>query len=603
MYASLDPSWQAGLAMGFTLHVQWGPSLVFTFGPYGFTDYIIDFYHLTAFIAVVFGLAVTWGLAALIISALRNSWGLLGAGVAAWAAIAIASSVTGYSAIAIASGVTGYSDLAAGTALALALASLRTEQAKHRLVLLSLLAALAGFQLLAKFNDGLVILGLVIVSVAFASNKRLLASLVAGVPLVGVALVAWLAAGQSLTNLASYVRGSLSVAAGYSSAMGSPGTLRKEVAAVLVAGLLAGIFALALRRRPHREQAATVIMLAGWGWAILKEGFVRADGDHVSTFFGLVVVALCLVRLKRSLVTFQAGAMVLAALVACLAAGGLPRQLHSPVASASAFANELGATVLPGHFAQAQASARSEFLSTGGALRPATLALLEGHSIAVEPTEDSVVYTYPQLHWDPEPVLQGYSAYTTYLDHLDAAFLASSRAPQRILYQAGWVIEDRDPYFDPPAALESMYCHYIQIAAPGSSQVLARVPDRCGRAVLIGRTTAHFGQAVTVPQVPGKMVLATFSLTTPLKAKIISLFLRSPRVEVHVWTTSRRSATYRFIPGTAQDVHVLSAPASLGYSPLFTPASVHRIDLSGDGWQAGGGEVGVTFYALSVARS
>jgi len=266
-------------------------------------------------------------------------------------------------------------------------------------------------------------------------------------------------------------------------------------------------------------------------------------------------------------------------------------------------ANELAATLLSGHFAQAQASARHEFLSTGGALPTATLSFLEGHSVAVEPTEDSVVYTYPQLRWDPEPVLQAYSAYTSYLDHLDAAFLASSSAPQRILYQAGWTIDDRDPYFDPPSTLESMYCHYVQIAGLGFSQVLARVPDRCGPAVPIGRAAVHFGQAITVPRAPGEMVLATFSLTMHLKEKVISLLLRSPPVEVLIWNTSPQPATYRFIPDTAADDHVLSAPASLGYSPLFTPASVHRIELSGDGWQGVAGKVSVTFYARKLARS
>ena len=127
----------------------------------------------------------------------------------------------------------------------------------------------------------------------------------------------------------------------------------------------------------------------------------------------------------------------------------MPRQLHSPIASASALANELVATLLPGDFAPAQAFARHEFLSTGDALRTATLTLLEGHSVAVEPAEDSVVYAYPQLRWDPEPVLQAYTAYTTYLDHLDAAFLASSHAPQRILYQTGWVIDNASPTSTP----------------------------------------------------------------------------------------------------------------------------------------------------------
>ena len=129
------------------------------------------------------------------------------------------------------------------------------------------------------------------------------------------------------------------------------------------------------------------------------------------------------------------------------------------------------------------------------------------------------------------------------------------------------------------------------------------MPDRCGPAVPIGHATVHFGQAITVPRAPGKMVLATFTLTMPLKAKVTGLILRSPQVEVDVWSTSPYPATYRFIPGTAPDDHVLSAPASLGYSPLFTPPSVHRIELSGDGWQGVEGRVSVTFYARKLARS
>jgi hypothetical protein len=586
--AALDPAWQAALAMGFTLHIQWGPSLIFTYGPYGSADYLVNFYDLTSFIALTFGLIVTWGLAALIVIALRKSWGLVGGGVAAWGAVAIASNMIWYSGV------------APDTALALALTSLWTDQVQHRLVLLSLLGALAGFDLLVKFNDGLVGLGLIIVSVAFVKCHRARSALAAGVPLVAVALLAWIGADQSVTNLASYVRGSLSVAAGYGQAMGHAGSASGAALAVLMEILLAGIVAVSLRGRARRQQIATLVILAGWDWALLKEGFVRADIDHNGAFFGLLLVAFCLVRLKRSLLPLHIGAVALAALVACHEAGAVPRQLHNPVASASALANELATTMLPGRFAEAQVSARREFLSTGGALGTATLALLEGHSVAVEPTEDSVVYTYPQLRWDPEPVVQAYSAYTTHLDDLDAAFLASSRAPQRILYQAGWTIDDRDPYFDPPATLESMYCHYVQLAARGPSQVLARVPDRCARAVPIGRAIVHFDQAITVPQAPGQMVLATFSFTTPLKDKVGSLLMRSPAVEVRIWTTGRQPATYRFVPGTAADEHVLSTPTALGYSFPFTPTSVRRIELAGDGWQGETGKVRVTFYARKL---
>ena len=60
-------------------------------------------------------------------------------------------------------------------------------------------------------------------------------------------------------------------------------------------------------------------------------------------------------------------------------------------------------------------------------------------------SEDSLSIAYPELHWDPVPVLQSYSAYTTYLDNLDASFLSSARAPQRLLYQPA-TIDLRDPF-------------------------------------------------------------------------------------------------------------------------------------------------------------
>ena len=120
VYAGIDPSWEVGLTMAFMRRLQWGRSVIFTFGPYGFVDGIFPFYRLTAVLSILYALAVIWGLAALVVSALRPAWGLLGAGVAAWAALALASSKT------------GYSDVAAATALALALAALAAHQDRAR---------------------------------------------------------------------------------------------------------------------------------------------------------------------------------------------------------------------------------------------------------------------------------------------------------------------------------------------------------------------------------------------------------------------------------------------------------------------------------------
>jgi hypothetical protein len=589
--AGIDPSWQAGLAAAFEHHLQWGPSLVFTFGPYGFVDNILPFYRATALLAVVYAVVVTWGLAVLVVSGLRPSWGLLAAGVAAWAVIAIADSKT------------GYSDLASVTTLGLALAAVNAESDVRRWLWLALLGAVAGFQLLAKVNDGALGAGMVVVAVALGPRPRPKATLAAGVPMVGVAVVGWVAAGQSLSNVLSYARGSVSVATGYSSAMQlATGRGAEDVFAVVVLVLLGVLFVVAQRHASSRGQLATFLLVTAWAWATLKEGFVRHD-THDLTFFGLMLAGLALARAAGRYAPVQAGALAVAAVLACVAAGGAPEQLHSPGASTAAFVDDLAAVVGGRGFARAQAAVRAGFLATGDALSPAALAQLKGQSVAIEPTEAAIAYAYPALDWDPEPVLQGYSAYTAYLDRLDANFLASTHAPGRVLYQAMDTIDGRDPWWDPPATLESMYCHYVELATAGRFQVLGRGGGRlgrCGRPQLLARVKTRFGGVVAVPRDPGRMVTATFAVSAPLSGNAEAVLLKPPLTYVTVWSGPSVPSRYRFIPGTAGDVHVMSVPSALGYAAPFTPPPIKKLEVSGGGWSTGRGVVTITFYAVPL---
>jgi hypothetical protein len=214
-----------------------------------------------------------------------------------------------------------------------------------------------------------------------------------------------------------------------------------------------------------------------------------------------------------------------------------------------------------------------------------------------------VAWADPGLRWDPEPVAQSYSAFTAYLDHEDATFLAGARAPQRILY---WPLktgfDSRDPFMDPPATTEAIYCHYTQLALAGPWQVLQRRPDRCGRAVTIGQTEVHFGQPVEIPTAPGRMVVASFVLSAPLLSRLALGLLKPPETQLVAWVGGGKPVTYRFVTGTAADDHILSVPASLGYSAPFTPAPIRRLEIVGGGWKTGQGSVRVVFQAVSLAR-
>jgi hypothetical protein len=595
----LDPSWQAGLAIGFTQHLQWGPQLDFTYGPYGFAGFLEPFYRSTASIAVCFVFAVTWLLAYLLVASLRWFWresygtgryrSLAGAGLITWALV-WASWAEARAA-----------DFVCVTGLGLALYMLEARTRAVRAILATLLGSLAGFAVLVKLNSGMILAGLLILALIGMETpwrERWRTAGGAVVAFLGVFAAAWVGAGQSLRNLASFARASASLLLGYGTAMADD--LKRAPIAwlalvmVLVAAVVLGPSSW---RREHKQRLVALLMLVGWGWAEIKEGFV--SGNHFPLFFRVVLVAVALAALLRPARALYAGGLALAACVT-LFATDVPSL--DPLASISSFGTNLADVVQPGRFAHLSASARSR-LRKDEPLPASALSLLRGESVAIEPWEDIVAWADPRLRWDPEPVVQAYSAFTSYLDQKDAIFLASARAPQRILYwplQTGF--DSRDPSMDPPAATEAIYCHYTQLALAVPWQVLQRVPDRCGPAVTIGQTEAHFGQPVEVPSLPGKMVVASFVLSTPLLSRLEAGLLKPPDTYLVAWEGAGKPVTYRFVTGTAVDPHVLSVPPSLGYSAAFTPASIHRLEISGGGWKPGQGSVKVVFEALAMTR-
>ena len=149
-------------------------------------------------------------------------------------------------------------ELALATALGLALASLRATSERRRLGLLGALGALAGFQFLVEINVGIVTAALAALTVigateaspgAWREHSRVRAALVAGVAFLVVLGTALVAAGQSVSNFASYVRGSFAVALGYAPAMSSSGGRQgEEWYAVVDVVLLAGVFRVGARR-------------------------------------------------------------------------------------------------------------------------------------------------------------------------------------------------------------------------------------------------------------------------------------------------------------------------------------------------------------------
>ncbi len=586
----LDISWQAGTAYAFVHHLQWGPQLDFTYGPYGFAGFLLPFYPSTAAVSFGYLLGVTWLLSALVVTGLRRYWGLPGAGLAAWALVGLTWAV-GRSA-----------DVAPAAGLGLGLLLVRGQDRPRRLWLAGVLGALAGFSVLVKLSDGVVLAAvgaLAVLGSELSWRERGMTAVSLVIAAGSTFVAAWWAAGQSIGHLWSFARASLSLTLGYSANMAGP-LARPSAAwwAVVVVLVLAGLSALGLTRQGRRARVAGALMVGGWCWAVAKDGFVM--GNHYPGFFRLVLAVTAVVSLlgppRRALV----GALAVVAVVV-MAMTPVPRP--NPVGSARAFAGELVDLASPSRFASLQAQARRRVLRGEGVGRLA--ALLSGHTMAVEPWEDIIAWALPGAKWDPEPVLQSYSAFTSYTDRLDAGFLSSGAAPQRLLYwHHRFGFAGRDPDMDPPATTVAVYCHYVQLAVAGRWQVLQRVPDRCGAPRTLARVRVRFGVPVRAPRARGGLLLASFALAPTLLDRAEALVLRPPLTYLVTW--GRRGpgsggTAYTFVTGTAAGPHVLGAPAQLGFSPHFTPATVGWLELKGDGYATGRGWVTVTFSTLRIA--
>jgi hypothetical protein len=204
------------------------------------------------------------------------------------------------------------------------------------------------------------------------------------------------------------------------------------------------------------------------------------------------------------------------------------------------------------------------------------------------------------LPWEPLPVLQEYSAYTPYLDQLNAGFIASDKGPERILRPPSNAIGSQVPAFESPAAVVSTICHYAQLDASSSWQVLGRVTNRCGSMHQISVVHSQIGRTIRVPQPtrPDEAIVARMTaIPLPLTAAPLSLLFKSSATNIVV---NDNVVPNRFITATAAQPHLMVQPKDLGYSCPFSYQPLERFTITGGGDSAGTTGVVVKFYSMPV---
>jgi hypothetical protein len=579
----LDGAWEIALRQALHDGFDYGPDLLFTYGPLGFLREPLLVYPGMARLAFASGVLVHFVLCASLIWGLRHALGSLL--LAALTTVLVAATMHQEPTTPIA--FIGCVALAAGLA-----------RGRAAWLVALALGVLGGIELLSKLNAGatIVVLGVVALLAAPADRRRLGAVYVGG--LAAALVIGWAAAGQSLGAVDDYVKGSLGVVSGYSETMSfeDPKAAWEFWAAFFVVGIGAAIAWRAgdlLHPRGRAGLLALWLVLAFTSW---KAGFVRHDPGHTSIFFATVLggyVAFGWVPHRRATAWFL-GAVLVLLIHACLRED--PANYVAPITRAGNLIDQAKLLASGEKTARAIQAAKIARLPVAQ-LDPAMHNLASrGGPLHIEPADAGLPWSQ-NLPWRPLPVFQSYSAYKRDLDERNAAEVRRPDGPQQILRENNNTIDQRNPAWESPAAQREMLCHFRSRSVIGRWILLRRTPPRCGTPRLIATEHGNLGVPAAVPPAPdGSSVV--FVRIDGLAVGGIE------RLRNFVYRALPRGAVldggrfFRVVPGTAEDGLVMRVPKAADFpAPFNLDQGTDSLTLSRAADQ---GDVTLRFYAMSI---
>ncbi len=594
----MDPGWSAALEMVAHQRLPFGTHAVFAYGPLGFLAVWPVYFTWPAIVGFLFQFSLYSSVFAALIWALRRVIPIVAAIILAFVAGAISINAVAF----IYSGEPEKALALALIGCIYALTRAADEPVPKRLWVA--LGVGVGIFCLLKISIGLGIAVALVITVACLSRGKLRALAWIAPAALATFAIGWFATGNGFANIVGYVRGDLSTIAGYGAAVSVEDPTRWYTY-WYAAAVVAIVAALAVGRcwsLPRRAQVGVGLVTLFVVWQLFKEAFVRHDIYHDPIFFAvapLFVIAFIPTRPTWKW-SFAITGGVLATSVLAGALTSFPTQLTRPGTGAPDFANEVTTLVVPGDRSAEITTARA--LLRGTYAVPSTMiADMQGHTVDVDPWEQTLVWAYPGVRFDPLPSLQPYNAYTTSLDQQDARYLASSEAPDYFIRQQPAAFDHRNPAFEPPATQIAMECRYRQVTTDLAWQLVVRSKNRCGASRSLGTASATLDQWVKVPQArPGEAVLATFQVPLSLWWSIQNLAFKPPSVYMVV---DGGAQTYRFVTGTESSLHILRPASTLGYDAEFAPQAISSLLFTVDGEGGlGGPGVRVHFYALKMAK-
>jgi hypothetical protein len=554
-----DGAWEIALRQALHDGLDYGPDVLFTYGPLGSLHVPLFVYPWSARIAFAWWVLIHLVLVATLLCAL--TLGLRSRMLAVLLTIPLTVSLGGAPDLAVNVVLTFIGAVALTAVLA---------RGRRAPALAFGLGVLAGVTALDKLNTGVTVVALGLIGIAAAPSPRRRLALPYATAFVVAAALGWILTGQSFGAIPGYLHGALGIISGYSEAM-MAGLGDPRLPATLSAVALASVVGLIVAWRagealPARARAGFVLLWAVLAFTAFKAAFVRHGGNSALFFATLLggLVAFSWAARRRQTVLLV-GAFF--ALAVWTTGGSAPTSQYALVDHARNL-TDLARLLADGSETNAAIAAAREQRWAFEQIDPRLTDAVGSGTVHVYPYDAGVVWARG-LRWRPLPVFQAYSAYTEDLDGRNADMVRSRSGPDFILLERTTPFDGRNPAWESPAAMAAMLCRFRPAAGPyGRWLLLRRGPALCGRERPLSTTRARLGERVAIPSAPDDSSIVLVRIDGVQVSGLEKLRTTLYRARVR-WATFDGSRGQRLIPATAEDGLLLRVPPSADYPPGF----------------------------------
>ncbi|HVM50728.1 MAG TPA: hypothetical protein VMU04_22060 [Candidatus Acidoferrum sp.] len=559
-----DTSLSAVLNYAHQHRLQYGPELVYTYGPLGYLVFFYYWPHEAGLrLAVQAALSLT---AALGVCLVAWRLGLIGR------CLLLGSFVFAAANLETRTDLLFYVGLLCWGLLCFVESGRRLAPVATVLAVLTAFGALVKASIFFGAGTGLVLLA---GTLALRGKLRVAVGILAGFAMCAV--LGWVASGQDLRNVGVYLVNALALVRGYSQGLGwegMPGLTPLGVAALMLALAAASLACMGTsniqhptsniqcqspRRRldvgcsPHPTWSRA-LLLSWLTWSVFvtwKHGLARGDVYHPVHFFAFIgVLALAVLVLPGAgpRLRLAAGAAgLLACLISLLTLQTLfflpsAQSLQQPFRT---FAYNLRSVLRPDHYCRRMDAIVAERRDEA---RLPEISKRIGKATVDVFGQNQAYAVLNDLNFHPRPVFQSYVACTPQLMALNEQFYLSPAAPQYVIFNLG----PQDRRFAPledSLALRHLLLNYEPAGSEGGFLLLkARSAAPCAMR-LVREGNVLLGERIDVSGFGDTNLWLQIALEPSTTGLLREVFYRSPTVRLTAWPEpGKRLLTRRRAP-------------------------------------------------------